>query len=79
MSDVDLFTEEQKKFLSCLVSDFGGPTSTGTLLYIIEQLLYTLKPDWQLDNFADDKDLQSDLEVCMAALSYLKVKDAVGK
>lgn len=77
MIDAHTFTEEQKKFLSSLVSDFGGPTSTGSLLYIIENLLYTLAPDWELKSLPDDSNIKNDLEVCLAALQYLKVKDAI--
>jgi len=76
MYDVDIFSEEQKKFLSSIVSDFGGPTSTGSVLYVMQNLLYHLKPDFDLDSFSDDPELKADLEVCLAALHYLKVKDA---
>ncbi len=76
MLDVDTFSEEQKKFLSHIVSDFGGPTATGSVLYVMQSLLYYLKPDWELSSFSDDPQIKADLEVCLAALHYLKVKDA---
>jgi hypothetical protein len=75
--DVDGFTDEQKQFLSLIVSDFGGPTASPALLSIIENLLYTLKPDWELSSFSDERELRSDIEVCMAALSYWKVHNVV--
>lgn len=74
MIEVDAFTDDQRKFLAHIVDDLGGPTVTGSLLYIIENLLYTLKPDWQLSTFSDDADVKADIEVCMAALAYLKVQ-----
>ena len=77
MVDVDAFTEDQKTFLSRIVRDFGGATATGNLLYVIENLLYTLKPDWELDRFPGDESLRSDIEVCLAALAYLKIQDMV--
>ena len=40
MIDVDMFTDEQKRFLSALVSDFGGPTSTGNVLRVLEATLH---------------------------------------
>lgn len=75
MYDVDIFTADQKKFLSHIVSDFGGPTSTGSVLYVMQNLLYHLKPEWELSSFSADAQLKADLEVCLAALHYLKVKD----
>lgn len=77
MVDVDTFTEDQKSFLSRIVRDFSGPTATGNLLYVIENLLYTLKPDWELDRFPGDEHLKNDIEVCLAALAYLKIQDVV--
>ncbi|MFM0235919.1 hypothetical protein [Paraburkholderia sediminicola] len=75
MVDVDTFTDDQKRFLSRIVSDFGGPTTAGSLLRVLESALYELKPDWQLELGQISDDLKSDLEVCIAALQYLKVKD----
>jgi hypothetical protein len=45
------------------------------LLRILESALYELKPDWQLELGQISDDLKSDLEACIAALQYLKVKD----
>jgi len=76
MKEVELFSEDQKGFLKQLVSDFHGPTSSGSLLYILESTLDELKSDWRLqDQVVSDHTLQADLEVCMAALAYLRVKD----
>lgn len=77
MNDVQLFTDEQKKTLSLIVSDFGGPSATPTLLYIIENILYALKPDWELESVSDDPELKADIEVCTAALTYLKIQNIV--
>lgn len=72
--DVDTFTDDQKRFLGQIVSDFGGPTSTATVLMVLEQALYTIKPDIDLARpDSADKELWADLEVCMAALHYFKV------
>lgn len=72
--DINSFDEEQKRFLSCIVSDFGGPTSTASVLYILERALGECKPDWELDPQAFSEDLRKDIEVCMAALNYSKVQ-----
>lgn len=78
--DVDTFTEDQKKFLSQIASDFSGPTSTASLLMILERTMYTLKPDIDLSRPSDaDKDLWEDLEVCMAALHYWKVQNVMNE
>lgn len=79
MVDVDTFNEEQKQFLSQIINDFGGPTQTGNLLYVIENLLYGLKPDWELQTFHDQPDLKADIEVCVAALNYLKINNITKK
>lgn len=77
MIDVDMFTDEQKRFLSALVSDFGGPTSTGNVLRVLEATLHEVKPEWERDpSLVENQDLRSDLEVCLAALHYMKVKYA---
>jgi hypothetical protein len=75
MIDPYAFTEEQKKMLAGIVSDLGGPTSTGLVLQIFENALYAIKPDWELDTFSEDPGLRSDIEVCMLALQYSKVED----
>jgi hypothetical protein len=72
MIDTETFTEEQTKFLQGLVTDLDGPTHTATLLYIIERLLDELKPNWKIGNIVDDDKLRSDLQVCLAALQYVK-------
>jgi hypothetical protein len=77
MIDVDTFSGEQNQLLSGIVSDLGGPTSIGILLRILESTLNELKPDWQSDpRFVTDGSLKTDLEVCIAALQYMKVKEA---
>jgi hypothetical protein len=78
MFDIDCFTDDQKRFLSEIVRDLGGPGATGNLLYVIELLIYTFRPDGKMSGFADAPDLKNDLEVCLAALHYLKVKEATG-
>lgn len=76
-TDPDAFTAEQRQFLAMLVSDFHGPTSTGTVLRILEQVMYELKSDFAIDGQSiRDDDLRADVEVCLAALQYMKVKDA---
>jgi len=72
--DIKKFDTEQKRLLSCIVEDFGGPTSAATLLDIIERVLGECKPDWELDPQAFSEDLRKDIEVCMAALNYSKVQ-----
>jgi len=79
MIDVDTFTEEQKQFLSRIVDDLNGQTATGSLLYFIERLVFALKPDWEISTFASEDDIKDDFDVCLAALNYLKVKDAAQK
>jgi hypothetical protein len=79
MVDVDCFTDDQRKLLAGIVDDFGGPTSTGTLLRILENALYELKPDWDLDLRSLSDELKADLEVCIAALQYLKVKQVADR
>ena len=76
MINTETFTEAQTKFLKGLVADLDGPTHTGTLLYIIEKLLDKLKPNWKVSNVVDDDQLRSDLEVCLAALQYIKETQA---
>jgi len=76
MINTATFTEKQTKFLKGLVADLEGPTHTGTLLYIIEKLLDELKPNWESGNIVDDGELRSDLQVCLAALQYLKETQA---
>lgn len=46
----------------------GGPANA----------LYELKPDWALELGSMSDDLEADLEACIAALQYVKVKDAAG-
>lgn len=72
--DPDAFSDEQRKFLTMLVDDFGGPCCTGSLLRILEEVIYQLKPDFDLDSQAVSADTRSDLEVCFAALQFLKVQ-----
>ncbi|QOK90196.1 hypothetical protein HF908_00905 [Ralstonia pseudosolanacearum] len=77
MVDIDSFSADQKRFLSLIVSDLDGPTATGGLLRILEATIGALKPDWMLDPHpVVDEDLRADLDVCLAALRYMKVKDA---
>ena len=75
MINTEKFTEEQTKFFQGLVSDLDGPTHTATLLYIIEKLLDKLKPNWKAGKIDDDQ-LRSDLQVCLAALQYVKETQA---
>jgi len=39
MIDVDTFSDDQKRLLSGIVMDFGGPTSTGAVQRILESAL----------------------------------------
>ena len=75
MINTETFTEEQTKFFQGLVADLDGPTHTATLLYIIEKLLDKLKPNWKAGKIDDDQ-LRSDLQVCLAALQYVKETQA---
>jgi hypothetical protein len=72
--DIDTFDDEQKKSLSIILSDFDGPTSTKYVLSILEDALAECKPDWERDPQAISPDLRKELEVCMAALSYAKMR-----
>jgi hypothetical protein len=72
--DPDSFDEEQKQFLAYIVDDFGGPTSTRNVLSILEQALYELNPDWEVNPTSLSPELRKDIEVCMAALHYAKVQ-----
>ncbi|WOB25910.1 hypothetical protein NYR95_19890 [Xanthomonas dyei] len=74
MVDPDTFDDSQKQLLSLIVDDLNGPTSVGALLRIMENVIYSLKPDFDLDNFSNEPGIKSDIEICMAALSYMKVK-----
>jgi hypothetical protein len=74
--DIDTFTDDQKNFLAQVVDDFGGPTSTASVLMVLERALYTLKPDFDFSTpHETEKELYEDLEVCMAALHYWKVQN----
>lgn len=73
MMDVESFTDEQKSFLAMILSDFSGPTATPKLLYMMENIMYTLKSDWDIQSFSQDPELKADIEVCIAALNYLKI------
>lgn len=79
--DVDTFSEEQQKFLASIVDDFGGPTSTGAVLRVLERVIYMLKPDIDLSvpEHESEKEVWADLEVCMAALQYWKVQNLSGR
>ncbi|VTQ61867.1 Uncharacterised protein [Stenotrophomonas maltophilia] len=74
MIDPDTFDDSQKQVLSLIVEDLNGPTSVGALLRMIENIIYSIKPDIELSNFDNDSALRSDIEVCMAALNYMKVR-----
>lgn len=78
MIEIDKFTDDQKEFLARIVDDLDRPTVVGELLQIIENLLYTLDPGWEHPAISDT-DGRAELEVCMAALSYLKVKRIAAK
>jgi hypothetical protein len=73
--DVDVFDDEQKRTLACLVTDFDGPSMTATLLYILESVLGDLNPDWERDPQALRPETRKNVEVCMAALQYLRIQD----
>lgn len=60
-----------------LLSDFKGPTSSATLLYILANVLDELKPDWRTEKIFSDAQLQADVEVCEAAIKYLEIQSAV--
>lgn len=74
MVDADTFSDDQRQFLSLIVADLNGPTCVSSLLRVIEDTLYALKPEWELDRIQDG-DLRRNLEVCLAALQYMKVKN----
>jgi hypothetical protein len=75
MYDVDIFSEDQKKFLASIVSDLDGTTSTGSILHVLQAVIYELVPDFDLSKLSAAPELKEDLEVCLAALNYLKVKE----
>jgi len=77
MKDVNDFTEDQVKFLRCLRSDFDGPTSSASLIYMLAGILDELAPDWRTKPVLSDAGLQSDLEVCGVALQYLDIQAAI--
>jgi hypothetical protein len=77
MTDVHSFSAEQRSFLKMLLSDFKGPTSSATLLYILANVLDELKPDWRTEKIFSDAQLQADVEVCEAAIKYLEIQSAV--
>jgi hypothetical protein len=72
--DIDSFDEGQRKSLSIMISDFDGPTSTERVLSILERALTECKPDWERDPQAFSPDLRKEVEVCMAALNYCKIR-----
>ncbi|HEU4662225.1 MAG TPA: hypothetical protein VFS63_16355 [Pseudolabrys sp.] len=72
--DIDSFDEKQKNSLFTMVSDFDGPTSTGYVLSVLERALTECNPDWERDPQAISPDLRKELEVCMAALHYCKIR-----
>lgn len=74
MTDIDAFTDSQKQFLSRIVDDLSGPTVAVDLLRIIENLLYSLAPDWEESFISDIADAKADIDVCIAALTYQKVR-----
>jgi hypothetical protein len=73
--DVDGFNEDQKETLKLIISDFGGPTMSPWLLDVMENLLYTLKPDWHLEKLDDE--IKADIDVCLAALNFLKIQRVI--
>jgi hypothetical protein len=75
IADVDDFDGEQRKLVASLVSDFGGPTMTPSLLYLLERVLYELNPDWDKDPQALSPETRKEVEACMAALQYLRVQN----
>ena len=74
LNQVDTFTADQKKFLAHLVEDLDKSSCTARLLEIIENVLYTVDPDWENSMLGDIPDAKADLHVCLAALSYQKIK-----
>ena len=76
-TDIDNFDDEQKRTLAGLVSDFGGPTMTASLLYLLDRVLNELNPDWDRDPQALNTSTRKEVEACMAALQYLRVQDIV--
>jgi hypothetical protein len=72
--DIDSFEEKQKKSLSIMLSDFDGPTSTEYVLSVLERALNECDPDWEQDPQAFSLDLRKELEVCIAALNYCKIR-----
>lgn len=72
--DIDSFDDEQKKSLSVMLSDFDGPTSTAYVLSILEGVLGECSPDWGQNPQAFSANLRKEVEACMAALSYHKIR-----
>ena len=75
MNSVESFNEQQQKDFKLICSDFGGPTSTGYVLDVMERAIFGLEASPYLDpSCFNDKELLSEVLVCMAALEFCRMR-----
>lgn len=75
MNSVESFNEQQQKDFKLICSDFGGPTSTGYVLDVMERAIYALEASPCIDpSCFNDKELLSEVLVCMAALEFCRMR-----
>lgn len=72
MKSVNDFNEQQKSDLKLLCSDVVGPTMTGPVLVLLEQIAFTFaQPDID-PSWIEGQEARELFEVCMAALEYFR-------
>jgi hypothetical protein len=75
MNSVDSFNEQQQKDFKLICADFGGPTSTGYVLDVMERAIYALEANPELDpSCFKDKELLNEVLVCMSALEFCRMR-----
>jgi|CXWL01.1.fsa_nt_gi hypothetical protein len=75
MLDPLQFNPAQQELLSLVVLDLDGPTSVARLLSIIGDLVDELPPNEDGKPDFRGPELRADVEVCLAALQYLRVRE----
>lgn len=79
MKSVIEFDESQQEVFRLIVKDFGGPTSTKSILETLEYLVNNLaQPDID-PSWIDDEEHKLHYEVCMAALEYARMIEISGR
>lgn len=76
MIDVATFDARQRERLYTLTkkAEDGDCAGVFTVLVTFARLLKPVKPDWEHDTHSLDHDLRKDIDVCMAALQYHRMR-----